>query len=85
MKKLAFLIGVGIGFLLGSRTGTGPYRELEAKVRKVTNRPEVQDAVETTKGAAVRQVTDTVNRVSDRHFDGDDTPEPVASIPVNSA
>jgi hypothetical protein len=46
MKKLVFLIDVGVGFLLGSKAGTGPYRELETKVRSITNRPEVRDAVE---------------------------------------
>ena len=34
------------------------YRELETKVRSITNRPEVRDAVETTKEAAIHQVTD---------------------------
>ena len=31
MKKLAFVIGLGLGFILGSKAGSGPYRELEDK------------------------------------------------------
>ena len=85
MKKLAFLIGVGIGFLLGSKTGTGPYEQLETKVRSITNRPEVRDAVETTKEAAVHQVTETANRISDRSFDADETVTSSPAVPSNSA
>ena len=85
MKKLVFLIGVGVGFLLGSKAGTGPYREFETKVRSITNRPEVRDVVETTNEAAIHQVTDTVSKVSDRRFDGDDVVVSSASVPSNSA
>lgn len=85
MKKLAFLIGVGIGFLLGSKTGTGPYEQLETKVRSITNRPDVRDAVETSKEAAIHQVTESVNKVSDRSFDADDAVISSPSVPSNSA
>lgn len=92
MKKLAFLIGVGVGFLLGSKVGKAPYEELKTKVRSITHRPEVRDAVETTKEAAIHQVTDsvnkvsdqvtdTVNRVSDRSFDAHDAVASSASTP----
>jgi hypothetical protein len=85
MKKLAFLIGVGIGFLLGSKTGTGPYEQLETKVRSIANQPDVRDAVETSKEAAIHQVTETVNKVSDRSFDADDAVISTPSVPSNSA
>jgi hypothetical protein len=85
MKKLVFLIGVGVGFLVGSKSGTGPYEGLETKVRSIMNRPEVRDAVETKKGAAIHQVTDTVSKVSDRSFDGHDAVASSASVPSNSA
>ena len=85
MKKLVFLIGVGVGFLLGSKAGPGPYREFETKVRSITNRPEVRDVVETTNEAAIHQVTDPVSKVSDRRFDGDDVVVSSASVPSNSA
>ena len=47
MKKLYFLVGVGVGFLLGSRVGREPYEKLEAQVRQLAGRPEVKDAVNT--------------------------------------
>ena len=34
MKKLMFLVGVGAGFVLGSRAGRAPYEQSGAKVRR---------------------------------------------------
>jgi hypothetical protein len=45
MKKIALFVGVGIGFVLGSRAGNGPYKKLEAKVNDLRGRPEMKDAV----------------------------------------
>jgi hypothetical protein len=66
MKKLAFLIGLGIGFVLGSKAGTGPYEELEHKVRSLRQRPEVEGAVERAKGVASDQVTGVVDKVNEK-------------------
>jgi hypothetical protein len=55
VRKTAFLVGAGIGFILGSRTGRGPYQQLESKVREVTRRPEVQSKVEQLKDTAKSQ------------------------------
>jgi hypothetical protein len=76
MKKLVFVIGVGVGFLLGSKAGTGPYQELGSRVRSITKRPEVRDAVETTKEAAADHVAQVVNKVSDRVPSTDDQEVP---------
>ncbi len=51
MKKILFLMGLGVGFVLGSRSGRGPYEQLERKMREVSGRPEVQqlkDAAQST-------------------------------------
>lgn len=66
MKKLAFVIGLGIGFILGSRAGSGPYRELEGKLHALRNRPEVDEAVERTKVAANERVTEVVDKVNEK-------------------
>jgi hypothetical protein len=55
MKKLAFLLGLAVGFLLGSKVGREPYAQMREKVREVAARPEVQDAVNKAKGAASAQ------------------------------
>jgi len=81
MKKLVFLIGVGVGFLLGSKAGTGSYEQLETKVRSIANRPDVRDAVQTTKEAAVQPVTEAVSQVFDRLPDTDEAGTSLSPIP----
>lgn len=76
MKKLAFVIGVGVGFLLGSKTGSGPYQGFETKVRSLVSRPQVRDAVETTREVAGDQVTQVVSKASDRTAGADDQETP---------
>ena len=54
MKKLAFLLGFGVGFLLGSKAGHGPYQELERQVRAIANRQDVQEVIEGHEGSGAR-------------------------------
>jgi hypothetical protein len=51
MKKVLLGIGAALGFVLGSRAGRGPYERIEAKVRNLTGRSSLQDAVSSTKEA----------------------------------
>ena len=64
MKKLAFVIGLGVGFVLGSKAGSGPYEALEGKVRSLRHRPDVEQVVDRAKGAASEQVTEVVEKVN---------------------
>jgi hypothetical protein len=66
MKKLAFLLGVVVGFLLGSKFGHEPYAQMEKKVREVAARPEVHDAMTKAKGAASAQFGQLSEKVSDK-------------------
>lgn len=66
MKKLVFVIGLGLGFILGSKAGSGPYEGLEQKVRALRSRPEVDDAIERARGAANQQVTEVVEKVNEK-------------------
>jgi hypothetical protein len=64
MKKLLLLMGVVVGFVLGSKGGREPYERLEAQVRRLAGRPEVQGAIDsaTSKAADLTHtVTGTVN------------------------
>ena len=38
MKRFSFLLGAGVGFVLGSKAGSRPYEQLEATIRKVASR-----------------------------------------------
>jgi hypothetical protein len=62
--KTTFLLGAGIGFILGSRTGRGPYQQLETKVREFARRPEVQDKAGQLKDAATEQASAVADKVT---------------------
>ena len=64
MKRLSFVIGLGLGFILGSRAGSGPYQRLEGQARALRNRPEVDEAVGRAKKAANEQVTGVIDKVT---------------------
>jgi hypothetical protein len=77
VKKLWLLVGAAVGYILGSRSGRGPYERLESKARKVAGRPDVKrsvdaasdkasDLTETAVGAASDKVSDLKDRVSSK-------------------
>jgi len=43
IKKLLFVAGAGVGYVLGTRAGRERYNALVSKARKVADRPEVQE------------------------------------------
>ena len=57
MKKFVLAVGAVIGFILGSRAGRRPYEQIESKVKSLTGRSSVHDAVSSTKNA-MHQATD---------------------------
>ncbi len=69
MKKWILLFGVAVGFVLGSRAGRGPYKQIEGKVREVGARPEVQKAIKTVTRRAHEQTGDIASTVHDRVSD----------------
>ncbi|WP_058234183.1 hypothetical protein [Devriesea agamarum] len=58
MKKIILLLGVGLGFVLGSRAGRGPYEKLRASVTGYVEDPEVKakaaEVRDFAQGAAVK-------------------------------
>lgn len=66
MKKLVFVLGLGIGFLLGSKVGPGPYKDLEDKVRSLRERPDVDRAVGRVKAVVGEQATEAVEKVNEK-------------------
>ncbi|WP_413333118.1 hypothetical protein ACH82I_12840 [Brevibacterium sp. GP-SGM9] len=87
-KRLILLAGLGVGFILGSRTGRQSYERLKAQAQDLWTDPRVQDTVEKAnqsireKSPAVADaVQDTVEKVnaaatgvdsSVSEFDGDE-------------
>src|SRR5579864_1612349 len=71
MKKLMFLVGLAVGFILGSRTGRGPYEQLETAVHQAINQPKVQntlqsaaDGAESVRDAALDATSEAIDDAS---------------------
>ena len=47
IKKLSLLVGLGAGYVLGSKAGTQRYNEIKRKVDDLLGKPEVQKATST--------------------------------------
>lgn len=57
MKKLSLLLGVGVGYVLGTRAGRGRYEQIKAQAQKIAGNPKVQDAAHKAQDAVVTQAT----------------------------
>jgi hypothetical protein len=55
MKKLVFLVGVAVGYVLGSRAGRERYEQIKTGATKVAQNPTVQDAVGKAQDAVTHQ------------------------------
>ena len=64
MGKATFLLGAGLGFILGSRAGRGPYQQIESKVREITHRPQVQDRLHQLQDAAQDQAAAVADKAA---------------------
>jgi hypothetical protein len=86
-KRLILLAGLGVGFILGSRTGRQSYERLKAQAQDLWTDPRVQDTVEKANQSirekspavadAVQTAADKVNSVASTNapvseFDGDE-------------
>ncbi len=59
MKRVLLLVGMGIGFVLGSKAGRAPYERLERTARELMRRPQVRTSLQSVSdtAAAVRDAT----------------------------
>lgn len=64
MRRSTFLLGVGVGFVLGSRAGRGPYDQVESKAREIAGRPDVQDRIKQFAGTAKGKAATVVQKVT---------------------
>ncbi|HUC04483.1 MAG TPA: hypothetical protein VL961_03740 [Acidimicrobiales bacterium] len=54
MKKYMLLFGGAIGFLLGSKAGTGPYERVRGTVQELFGQPPLSDVADTVSGTVER-------------------------------
>ena len=84
MRRSTFLLGAAIGFILGSRTGRGPYQQLESKVRHITHRPEVQGRLGQLKSTAKDQAAAVAEKVTPSPSSSDDRDVALPDSPPES-
>jgi len=64
--KILFVVGLGVGYVLGTRAGRERYEQMKSAAERVWNTPAVQQGVGTVKDFAMTRVGD----VSDTVLDG---------------
>ncbi|WP_166974650.1 hypothetical protein [Brevibacterium atlanticum] len=99
-KRLILLAGLGVGFILGSRTGRQSYERLKAQAQDLWTDPRVQDTVEKANQSirekspavadAVQTAADKVNAAAATNspvseFDGDEDGSPTSTNSSASA
>lgn len=65
MRRLIFIVGLGIGFVLGARAGRERYEQLRKLARKAAENPAVQEAA----GAIQAQAVSLAKLVGDKLAD----------------
>ena len=64
-KLVILAVGIGVGFLLGSRAGRGPYEKVSAAAGKVWHDPRVQEQVDRSVKFANDKLEDVAGIVTD--------------------
>ena len=67
--KWAFLAGLGIGYVLGSRAGRARYEQITAAARRVKENPTVQEAAGLVQAQAGRLASTGKDVITDRLAD----------------
>lgn len=66
MWKLTLIVGVGIGYVLGSRAGRQRYEQIAETARQIAQNPRVQDAADKAKHQAGAVAGKAAGAVADR-------------------
>jgi len=83
MKRSWFVIGLGVGFVLGSRAGSRPYERLAAQARDVSARPEVKRGA-TVIAEKAGDLKDKVTTKVGARLSPDDAPDVGEEIPLDN-
>lgn len=64
--KFLFVVGLGVGYVLGARAGRERYEQIRRAAQNVWNQPAVQEGVETVREFAMSRVGDLSDTVLDK-------------------
>ncbi|WP_207207077.1 YtxH domain-containing protein [Agromyces binzhouensis] len=64
--KILFVVGLGVGYVLGTRAGRERYEQIQKAAENVWNQPTVQEGVQTVKDFAMARVGDVSDAVLDK-------------------
>ncbi|WP_109472572.1 YtxH domain-containing protein [Ornithinimicrobium cavernae] len=65
MRKLMFIIGAGVGYILGAKAGRERYEQISEQASKVWGNPKVQSTVEDVKAQAPRAASAVAGSAKD--------------------
>ncbi|MCT1690742.1 hypothetical protein M3B11_07205 [Brevibacterium sp. p3-SID960] len=65
-KRLTLLVGIGIGFVLGSRAGRQSYERLKTQVEEFWQNPRVQEGVQQATDTAKEKAPEVAEMVKDK-------------------
>ena len=63
--KILFVVGLGVGYVLGTRAGRERYEQIRKAAQDVWNQPKVQEGVQTVKDFAMSRAGDVGENVLD--------------------
>ncbi|MFE5670243.1 YtxH domain-containing protein [Agromyces sp. NPDC056523] len=63
--KILFVVGLGVGYVLGTRAGRERYEQIRKAAQDVWNQPKVQEGVQTVKDFAMSRAGDVGESVLD--------------------
>jgi hypothetical protein len=66
MRKMTFALGMGIGYVLGTRSGRSRYEQMVTKARAVAERPEVRTAAGRVTEVVQEKVATAQSKVGDK-------------------
>lgn len=65
MRKLLFIVGAGIGYILGAKAGRERYDQISKQAEKVWSNPKVQSTVEDVKAQAPKAAASVAESAKD--------------------
>lgn len=66
MRKMTFALGMGVGYVLGTRSGRSRYEQMVTKARAVAERPEVRTVAGKVTDVVQEKVATAQSKVGDK-------------------